>query len=85
MDALILGEPEITSLKALDYFEKNHNPKDIPDFGYKIDEKYYVNEEKYFNKNLDELPFPKWEIFDLEGYWNLGIHSPIKTGRKFYL
>lgn len=84
VDALILGEPEITSLKALDYFEKNHNPKDIPDFGYKIDEKYYVNEEKYFNKNLDELPFPKWEIFDLEGYWNLGFaHPPIKTGRKF--
>jgi radical SAM superfamily enzyme YgiQ (UPF0313 family) len=83
-DALIFGEPEIISLEALDYFENGKDPKTIPDFAYKIKNKHYVNDKKFFNKNLDEIPFPKWELFDLQGYWDLGFaHAPIKKDKKF--
>jgi anaerobic magnesium-protoporphyrin IX monomethyl ester cyclase len=32
--------------------------------------------------NLDDLPFPAWDLFPLENYWNLGIaHGPLSSSR----
>ncbi|MFH1369616.1 MAG: radical SAM protein [Elusimicrobiota bacterium] len=35
-----------------------------------------------FIDNLDELPFPAWDLFPLEKYWGLGYaHGPLETKR----
>ena len=83
-DALIFGEPEHTSLDAIDFFE-NKTQKKIFDFAY-IDShnNIIINDQKNFYKELDKLNFPDWESFDLNGYWELGFaHPPIKKNIKF--
>ena len=83
-DSLIFGEPELTSFEALNFFNGNRDDK-IADFSYKkANGEILVNNEKFFNKKLDEIKFPYWESFDLDGYWNIGFaHAPIKKNTKF--
>lgn len=35
------------------------------------------------NADLDELPFPQWDLFPIENYWKIGYaHAPL-TGKKY--
>ena len=40
------------------------------------------NPPKGYNKELDDLPFPAWDLFPLEGYWSTGFaHGPQSSER----
>ena len=44
---------------------------------------FRLTEDESFNHNLDELPFPLWERWPLQGYWKAHFaHAPC-TDRKF--
>jgi anaerobic magnesium-protoporphyrin IX monomethyl ester cyclase len=83
-DGLIFGEPEITSIEVLKFL-LNQRDDSIPDFAYKKNNgEIKINNNKFFNKELDKLNFPDWESFQLDGYWQLGFaHPPIKKNIKF--
>ena len=63
VDAIVLGEGEITTPKLVNAFEKNKSLKNIPGIAFKHEEKIRLNPGLEFIKNLDELPIPKHELF----------------------
>lgn len=84
-DALVFGEPETTALEAIKFFENKNEKIEISDFAYKSNKnEIIISEKKFFKKELDEIKYPYWEIFNLEGYWKIGFaHPPIKKNIKF--
>ena len=83
-DFAIFGEPE----NKIENFLKNYNfPEklsEVPGIAYKKNGTLIVNDNEVYNKNLDEIPFPLWEKFNMEGYWSAGYsHAPVKKNSKF--
>ena len=83
-DYIILGEPEHKIEIFLNFYNDSSKLKQIPGIAYKIDKKIFINDNEAFNKNLDNIPFPAWHKFNMEGYWNAGYsHAPVKKNTKF--
>jgi len=64
VDAIILGEGEISTPKLVKALEKNKSLKNIRGIAFKSKGKVYVNPRLEFITNLDELPIPKHELFE---------------------
>ena len=83
-DLTIFGEPERRVDDIIKCLSENKNLDKIPGIAYLDDEKVKINENEKFNDDLDNLPFPLWEKFNMEGYWKIGFaHAPIKKNKKF--
>jgi anaerobic magnesium-protoporphyrin IX monomethyl ester cyclase len=70
IDFVILGEPEIT-LKELTIRilkEPGNGFEDIHGLAFKTDGHLRINEPRKTIENLDELPFPAWDVIDAEAY-----------------
>jgi anaerobic magnesium-protoporphyrin IX monomethyl ester cyclase len=80
-DYVLTGEAEqraVQLLKILADPNKNNLLKNIDGLGTKD----YFSTPGGFIQNLDELPFPAWDLFPLENYWNLRYaHGPQSTAR----
>jgi len=73
-DCFVIGEGEYTTLElAESIIDGNGNLKGIKGIIYKKGEKIIKNEPRQLIKNLDELPLPAREFFDIEQYGNIGI------------
>lgn len=93
-DFLVLGDPEKRCAEILgglgDKNKRKKNEINMPKSDGLIfvqkgkkEEKKVVRPNKTFPKDLDELPFPAWELFPIKNYWALDYsHAPIK---KSYL
>jgi len=83
-DAAIMGEPE-KRLESIVSALLGKNPLDvITDFAYKLDGNIKINPKGDFDNNLDDLPFPLWRKWQLQGYWDAGFaHAPIKKNTRF--
>lgn len=73
-DMVIFGEPENKVKEILDLI--NGKKIHINGIAHKYFNKLYVNFEKQFVENLDQIDFPDWESWDLNGYWKLGFSHP---------
>lgn len=83
-DYVIFGEPENKIENFLKNYQIIDNLKNIPGIAYKNNSEIIVNENEIYNKELDKIPFPLWEKFDMEGYWSAGYsHAPIKKNKRF--
>lgn len=79
-DFLVIGELEKTTLKL----HKNLNNLNELKFVDGLITNKFANTKINFNEDLDLLPFPAWEDFPLENYWELGYaHGPLSS--KKYL
>lgn len=87
MDYVVLGYLEKRTQKLLEAIRKGRSADDhdgVITQGNqgKINEPLDLTEET----NLDELPFPAWDMFPLENYWKLGYaHGPLTTDKYFPL
>lgn len=69
-DYVVLGEGELTFLelvKALDAADTDQLAS-IPGLAYRDGEEILVNKRAEQIRNLDDLPFPAWHLFDLKHY-----------------
>ena len=83
-DYAIFGEPENKIENFLKDYQISDNLKHIPGIADKKNNEIVVNENEIYNKELDEIPFPLWEKFNMDGYWSAGYsHAPIKKNKKF--
>lgn len=79
----VFGEPERTIGEIADCIISKQSVEHIPGMAFKKDGEVFFTPKAELEKNLDDLPFPLWEKFPLEGYWKAGFaHAPI-DGRKF--
>jgi radical SAM superfamily enzyme YgiQ (UPF0313 family) len=68
IDYAIAGEGEEALLDLLNFLEKGKEVKDINNLAYRTKTSVIVNPTRPFIKNLDELPFPAWDLLPLERY-----------------
>lgn len=85
-DFLVLGDPEKRCTEILDCLGEKSKKMPQSDgliFKWGKKQEMIVRPNKTFPKDLDELPFPAWELFPIKNYWTLDYsHAPIK---KSYL
>ncbi len=77
--AAILGEPERRAHVITEALLANRDLNQIPGIAFlNAKGELVVTPDEPFDKHLDELAFPLWEKFPLEGYWQAGFaHAPV--------
>jgi len=68
VDIAVTGEGEYTMLELTQYFEGKIQLGEILGIAYRKDGEVIVNSPRPFIKNLDELPYPAYDLVDMEQY-----------------
>ena len=80
IDYAIYGEAEETFAELLNVLEAGGDAGGIRNLIYRKDGKVIMNPARPFIQNLDALPFPAWDLLDLEEYKDPGIFNGIHMG-----
>jgi len=78
VDIAVIGEGEYTMLELAQYFEGKKQLSEILGIAYRKEEEVIINSPRPFIKNLDELPYPAYDLVDMEQYLspkNIGYRS----------
>lgn len=78
VDFIIIGEGEITCDELIKNLKSPENYKNIKGLGYKEKNQIKINGPRELIKNLDELPFPAYDLLELQKY-----HSPYTLKTPF--
>ena len=70
VDIAVTGEGEYTMLELAQYFEGKKQLSEILGIAYRKDGEVIVNSPRPFIENLDELPYPAYDLVDMEQYLN---------------
>jgi radical SAM superfamily enzyme YgiQ (UPF0313 family) len=82
IDFLVLGEGEETAVALFRALELGLDYSIIPGIAYRAaDRKARTNPRRDRIKNVDELPWPAWEYFDIEAYSSNRLVSGIYYGK----
>jgi len=68
VDALCIGEGEIATLEYLDRLEQGRLPQAEGIWYKNRDQSIYRGSPRPFKENIDDLPFPNWEHWEIEKY-----------------
>lgn len=79
VDIVVCGEGEYTMLEVAQAFEGKKQLSEILGIAYRKDGKVIVNQPRPFIENLDELPYPAYNLVDMEQYLN-----PEKIGYRSF-
>ena len=63
IEAICIGDSEESLLELLEALKNNKSLKKIKGIAYKDKDKIIVTKKRELNKNLDDLPFPSYEVF----------------------
>ena len=74
VDAICIGEGEETFLEYLNQLEKGESLKGIKGIWFKENGKIIHNELRPLIPNLDNLPFPNWDLWDIGKYLKSPSH-----------
>ncbi|MFQ5822035.1 MAG: B12-binding domain-containing radical SAM protein [Candidatus Heimdallarchaeota archaeon] len=70
-DAVAIGEGEITTVELAKAILNGGNPGEIRGIAYQQDEKVIITQPRDFIADLDVIPFPDYDDFDLDKYLGL--------------
>ena len=74
-DFLVFGEGEVTLYELVDALKYDRPLDKIKGLGFRKEGKIYINQSREWNSELDNLPFPAWDLFPQ------AKHYPILTSR----
>jgi len=81
-DFILTGEPEQRGLKLLDSIFSGSQTPDIDGIGFLKEGKPHYLKPADCIRDLDALPFPAWERFPVQNYWDLNYaHGPLSSGK----
>lgn len=72
VDIGVMGEADETIVDLLNAFKNKTDLKYVKGIFYKEDGDVKYNERRPVESNLDNFGFPRWEIFDIEKYYQYG-------------
>jgi anaerobic magnesium-protoporphyrin IX monomethyl ester cyclase len=82
IDFLVIGEGEETAVALFRAIELGLDHTVIPGIAFRDSEgKFHKNDRRDRIKNVDELPWPAWELFDIEAYSTNRLVSGIYYGK----
>jgi len=71
-DLIVLSEAELIVLDIADALRGRRQMTDVPGIAYRDEAGHeYVNRPGRVIENLDELPFPAWDLLPLDKYWDI--------------
>jgi magnesium-protoporphyrin IX monomethyl ester (oxidative) cyclase len=79
VDIAVTGEGEYTMPEIARYFEGKKLLNEILGIAYRKDEEVKINSSRPFVKNLDDLPYPAYDLVEMERYL-----SPKKIGYRSF-
>ena len=79
VDVAVIGEGEYAMLEVAQAFEDKKQLSEIQGIVYRKKEKVIVNPSRALIENLDELPYPAYDLVDMEHYLN-----PKKIGYRSF-
>lgn len=82
IDYAVMGEGEATIVELLDCFANPHALKSVKGVAYLDDGELFINQKREFVDNLDSLPFPAYDLVDMERYFYFNKNG--KDGRESY-
>ncbi|TKJ41601.1 hypothetical protein CEE37_03280 [candidate division LCP-89 bacterium B3_LCP] len=68
LDFIVRGEPELTIVDLADRLEKGTDPSDVPGLSSRLNGTIVHAGDREFVKNIDEFPYPAWDLIDLDNY-----------------
>ena len=68
VDVAIIGEGEKTILELMPSLEKKEAPQNVRGIGLRLNGEIVINERQPYIEDLDSLPFPAWDLVNLEAY-----------------
>lgn len=79
IEAGVYGEGDITFPLLVERLENNSDYMDLNGIIYRDKGIAHINPPREFVKNLDDIPFPAWDLIDRETYFDFmyNPHSPI--------
>ncbi len=76
LDLVVIGEGEMSFLEIVKRAEKNdYDFSDIDGMAFRQDGRIHVNQKKRFIQNLDEIPYPAYDLLDLKKYYSIGVSA----------
>jgi radical SAM superfamily enzyme YgiQ (UPF0313 family) len=85
VDFVVMGEGERTAGKLMDVLENGKDFSVIEGLAYKKNQACVINPPQLPIEDLDTIPFPAWDLIDMEGYFkDIRSHSqtPIPTSNR---
>jgi hypothetical protein len=64
IDVAIMGEPDLTVLELL----RGDPPERINGLAYRRDGEWRRNADRVFQRDLDQIPFPRWDLLPVDAY-----------------
>ena len=74
-DLAVEGEGEVTIVELVDALENSKNLGNVSGLVYKENGKVIQNEPRRLIKNLDEVPFPAWQLLPVMKYYDVFTHQ----------
>ena len=79
IDIAVIGEGEITFKELLDVLEMGNSLSNIQGIVYRNNGHATINKPREFIENLDELPFPAWDLIELKKYAKIASINEIAS------
>lgn len=70
VDIAVMGEGEYAMLDIAQAFEGKKQLSEVKGIAYRQNDEVVVNQQRPFIENLDELPYPVYDLVDMEQYLN---------------
>lgn len=88
-DVVVIGEGEDTILEVIEALENKRVISSVKGIAFMEKEKCFITPERPLIKNIDEIPFPAWDLFPMEHYSKLrfahistsDLCMPVLSGR----
>lgn len=79
-DVVVLGEGDVTIVEVLNALNRGNSLEGVEGIVFKSEKREIIhNGARKAVKNINELPFPDWDIFDVERYLELGKSTAYDT------
>ncbi len=83
IDYIIISEGELTFAELVKSIEDGGDVEGIKGIVFKKNGKIYITPQREYIQNLDSIPFPAWDLIDIEAYSN--FYSMSLRGKRRYM
>lgn len=84
IDYTVIGEGEITVPRLLKVLDKNNDVSNVEGIAYMRKNRVIRTKPRAFIKNLDDIPFPRWDLIDVKKYSNYPNWNGL-IKKKYYM